>query len=319
MVLNVFFQKSCSAFLVPAFRQCLRQQRLYDRGLSMSKFQRVIGFLDGFFRQMLFQENICENRMPTPRVGVNFHRPLHVRFCFGEFLFPHQRLAQSQQRRNMFGIKLQSLCPIGLSLLLSLHLQEINAVEIIHRGMIWSLAIGSCKVTPRLFWLVQAQRFQSLAQLLLDFRGKERLRGTRAGFSTPRRPHVNKDCRRSRTEGPKFFGNTFITGCSHLNGICACSYSFELYVAAQRCSLREDLPASGKQSNHCWHFEQTRCERYRHPFEGGGRRSGRSASSGYFACRKRASRHARKNAERTHTIQKSSCKRIYHSGGCTRL
>src|SRR2546429_1462314 len=122
MGLNVFFQKSCSAFLVPAFRQCLRQQRLYDRGLSMSKFQRVIGFLDGFFRQMLFQENICENRMPTPRVGVNFHRPLHVRFCFGEFLFPHQRLAQSQQRRNMFGIKLQSLCPIGLSLLLSLHL-----------------------------------------------------------------------------------------------------------------------------------------------------------------------------------------------------
>src|SRR2546430_5122650 len=42
--------------------------------------------------------------------------------------------------------------------------------------------------SPRLFWLVQAQRFQSLAQLLLDFRGKERLRGTRAGFSTPRRP-----------------------------------------------------------------------------------------------------------------------------------
>src|SRR6266576_3299823 len=187
MVLNVFFQKSCSAFLVPAFRQCLRQQRLYDRGLSMSKFQRVIGFLDGFFRQMLFQENICENRMPTPRVGVNFHRPLHVRFCFGEFLFPHQRLAQ----------------------------------------------------------------------LLLDFRGKERLRGTRAGFSTPRRPHVNKDCRRFRTEGPKFFGNTFITGCSHLNGICACSYSFELYVAAQRCSLREDLPSSSKQSNHCWHFDRT--------------------------------------------------------------
>src|SRR2546430_977530 len=111
--------------------------------------------------------------------------------------------------------------------------------------------------SPRLFWLVQAQRFQSLAQLLLDFRGKERLRGTRAGFSTPRRPHVNKDCRRSRTEGPKFFGNTFITGCSHLNGICACSYSFELYVAAQRCSLREDLPASGKQSNHCWHFDRT--------------------------------------------------------------
>src|SRR5439155_3240495 len=55
----------------------------------------------------------------------------------------------------------------------------------------------------------------------------------------------------------KFFGNTFITGCSHLNGICACSYSFELYVAAQRCSLREDLPASGKQSNHCWHFDRT--------------------------------------------------------------
>src|SRR2546430_8716526 len=65
--------------------------------------------------------------------------------------------------------------------------------------------------------------------------------------------------------------------------------------------------------------EQTRCERYRHSFEGGGRRSDRSASSGYFACRKRASPHARNNAERQHTIQKSSCKRIYHSGGCTRL
>src|SRR5207244_10061206 len=134
--------------------------------------------------------------------------------------------------------------------LLKPHFAEIKGRKVSPPGVVWGPCLGRRQGAPPPFRAFPGPRLQSLAQLLLDFRGKERLRGTRAGFSTPRRPHVNKDCRRSRTEGPKFFGNTFITGCSHLNGICACSYSFELYVAAQRCSLREDLPASGKQSNH---------------------------------------------------------------------
>src|ERR1700745_1614766 len=119
----------------------------------------------------------------------------------------------------MFGIKFKSLCPIGLSLLLILYLQEINTIKIIYRGMIRSLAVGGFKVTPRLLWLARAQRCQTLAQLLLDFRGKKHLRGACAGFSIQRRAHVDNDCRRSRTERTKFLSNTLIPGCNNLDGI----------------------------------------------------------------------------------------------------
>src|SRR5690349_11473351 len=98
-------------------------------------------------------------------------------------------------------------------------------------------------MTSRLLQLVDAQRFQSFAQLFLGFWGKYHLQRAGASFSTRCAPHINSDCRHSCTVSVDFFSNTFISRCNHPDRIFGCSNSREPYTPSQSCPLAENLAA----------------------------------------------------------------------------